>query len=466
MIGYSVYYFVRKNFSFAIPSLSAEYGITKSSFGILMTLIGLIYGVSKLLNGVLADRVNARIHMTVGLLACTILNFIFGWGASISTALTGSSSGAGFVNTMVILFAVLLILNNIFQGCGCPPCNRLLTHWVPPSELAGKMSLWNVAHSLGGSLVAILCGFILTKSGMDMSGNPEIVNGIAANLNADMDNPSDAARVLNAAAHYGAWRWCFWIPAMIGLAGVLFTFAALRDTPKSVGLPEIPGTETELDNDDSPAAFKAYIKKMVFRNPVVWIVAVADIFIYIIRYTIFDWGPTFLQESFALNPQQSGYAISAFEIGGIVGMLLCGWASDRLFHSQTQKVCAISMVLTTVFTAIFAFLPSGTNAVLMTVIIAMIGLFLYGPQALVVVIAANHATKKAASTALGVIGFMSYLSSIVSGVVVGFMVDPVKGAGMDWKSIFYGMIAVAAISAILLLSIWNKSGDGYKHQEI
>ena len=33
MIGYAIYYFVRKNFSVAMPGLTAQYGITNASFG-------------------------------------------------------------------------------------------------------------------------------------------------------------------------------------------------------------------------------------------------------------------------------------------------------------------------------------------------------------------------------------------------------------------------------------------------
>ena len=33
MIGYAMFYFVRKNFSFAIPLLNEEYGISNASFG-------------------------------------------------------------------------------------------------------------------------------------------------------------------------------------------------------------------------------------------------------------------------------------------------------------------------------------------------------------------------------------------------------------------------------------------------
>ena len=77
MIGYAMFYFVRKNFSFAIPLLEEEYGITKTSFGLIMTAGGLIYGVSKFLNGILADRTNARWHLVIGLSVCALTSVPF-----------------------------------------------------------------------------------------------------------------------------------------------------------------------------------------------------------------------------------------------------------------------------------------------------------------------------------------------------------------------------------------------------
>ena len=65
MIGYALFYFVRKNFSFAIPGLAAEYGITNTSFGLIMTVVGLIYGLSRFMNGLIADRMNGRWHMSL-----------------------------------------------------------------------------------------------------------------------------------------------------------------------------------------------------------------------------------------------------------------------------------------------------------------------------------------------------------------------------------------------------------------
>ena len=136
MIGYSMFYLVRKNFSFAMPALGVEYGITNTSFGIILTLVGLIYGVSKMINGVIADRANARWHLVFGLSVCIVLNLVFGWSDRISQWITGRPDAPDFVNAMVVIMAILLVLNNMFQGCGFAPCNRLLVNWVPPKRLA------------------------------------------------------------------------------------------------------------------------------------------------------------------------------------------------------------------------------------------------------------------------------------------------------------------------------------------
>ena len=39
MIGYSMFYFVRKNFSFAMPALGQEYCITNTSFCVILSIV-------------------------------------------------------------------------------------------------------------------------------------------------------------------------------------------------------------------------------------------------------------------------------------------------------------------------------------------------------------------------------------------------------------------------------------------
>src|SRR4051812_14365273 len=70
LIGYAFFYLVRKNLSFAMPGLKASLGLTHDAnlkLGALLSAHGIVYGISKFANGFVADRVNARWYMVIGL---------------------------------------------------------------------------------------------------------------------------------------------------------------------------------------------------------------------------------------------------------------------------------------------------------------------------------------------------------------------------------------------------------------
>ena len=67
MIGYMLFYFVRKNFSIVMPALESELGISKAKLGLFLTINGVIYGLSRFINGFLADRVSRKRMMGLGL---------------------------------------------------------------------------------------------------------------------------------------------------------------------------------------------------------------------------------------------------------------------------------------------------------------------------------------------------------------------------------------------------------------
>lgn len=461
MVGYAFFYFVRKNFSFAIPGLTAEFGITKTHFGIIMTLVTIVYGVSRFLNGVIADRLNARYHMAIGLFLCAIANFAFGWGDDLSTLITGQTGGPMFVNTMVLIFGIILIINNLIQGSGFPPVARLMTHWVPQNELATKMSIWNTSHSIGASLVAILAGYIMGTFGTNMSNNPEIVSMIAANLNVDMADTEKMKGVLESAAHMGAWKWCFWIPGAIALVGSIGLFMALRDTPSSVGLPELHTVHKK--GKDSSAEYKAFVNKYVYRNKWIWILGFANFFVYVVRFAVLDWGPTFLKEAHGMSLANAGWTVAIFEIFGIVGMLLAGWITDKYLKGKAHHTSLYCMVGVAIFMTIFYLLPSSAPSWTMILVLAMSGFFIYGPQALIGIAAANQATNRAAATANGLTGLFGYASGLVSGLGVGLIVDYFDkvSPGKAWDYVFLMMIGMAVICIFIFGLMWKAKAHGY-----
>jgi len=409
MIGYAMFYFVRKNFSFAIPLLQSEYPeITNAQFGLIMTLGGVIYGVSKLINGIIADRTNARWHLVLGLGVCVAINFIFGFSAKLSALFTGQTAGPDFIGGIVLIMSILYIINQIFQGCGFAPCNHLMVSWVPPAELASKMSFWNISHSVGAFVAAVICGYLTS------------------------------------------WQMCFWIPATISLFGIFFIIITLRDTPKSVGLPELPKVKGEISDEESKnrKAYRNFLINKVFKNPVVWILALTDLFVYIVRFAILDWGPKMLQEM-GLSSSLSGWTVALFEVAGCLGMLFAGFVSDKLFHSRSQRVCAIEMVLVAICLVVLHFVQDIHSPVLFLILLALAGFFLYGPQALLGVIASNEVSKKVASSAVGIIGFMSYVSTLITGYPLGKLADTI-----GWHPIFIIMAAVALVGFLVILPLW------------
>ena len=187
-------------------------------------------------------------------------------------------------------------------------------------------------------------------------------------------------------------------------------FFGLKDTPASVGLPD-PETMDENapvkeavkeDEGFTKLAYKRLVKKMVFNNPIIWILAVANFCVYVIRFTILDWGSTFLTQDRGLSIQTAAIVVAASEIAcGIVGTLLAGWATDKFFKSKAHQTCLVGLVGATICFVIFWMLPKDATA--MTIIsVVMASFFIYMPQALIGIACSNHATKRVAASANGI----------------------------------------------------------------
>ena len=409
MIGYTLFYFMRKNFSFAMPGLEQDCGITKAELGNFLFAGGIVYGVSKFLNGFIGDRVNSRKMLCFGLLACTLVNVAFGFVPDFTSG-----------RVMVWTFGALLVLNQLFQGTGFPPCARLIAFWVPPNELATKMSVWNTSHSVGGGLVAKICGVIM---GLGVLG--------AANQGV------------------GMWKWCFWTMAILGGLGLVAMWLALPGTPEEEGFASSEQSNNrtfEHSNNSSPSRPSAV--KNVFLSPAIWMLGCCNFTINAVRSLVADWGPTMLQEAKGFSASESGTVIMLFEFAGIVGMLVSGWATDRLFGGKAPRLCVFLMALTAVLFAAFLVVPS---TVLAAAALIAAGFTLYGPQALTGVTATNLATKSLTGTAIGFISLFSYIGVSVSGKLCGNLAQSCGG----WAVPVWSMAGVAVCGMLFFLTLWN-----------
>ena len=102
---------------------------------------------------------------------------------------------------------------------------------------------------------------------------------------------------------------------------------------------DVAGTEQPKETVENPAEFKAFVRRKVFGNPYIWLIALANFFVYTVRYAFFDWGTTLLTESKKVDIGLASNMVAMFEIFGVIGMLVCGWITDKVFGGRGGRVC-------------------------------------------------------------------------------------------------------------------------------
>jgi len=405
-LGYAGYYLVRKVFSLAIPDL-IELGYSRTELGFALSGVSIAYGLSKFIMGNVSDRSNARRFLTLGLVLSAITMIAMG-------LLPVATSSIG------IMF-VLLLLNGWFQGMGWPPCGRVMVHWFSIRERGTKMSIWNVAHNVGGGIIG-----------------PLAILGVAIFVD---------------------WHSILYFPGFVALGVAFIAWLLIRDTPQSCGLPNIekytniyPDNYSEKYEVEMTA--KEIFMKYILKNRLLWSIAFANAFVYLVRYGVLDWAPLYLKEAKGFSIQESGWAYFAYEWAGIPGTLLCGYLSDKVFKGKRAPVSIIYMVL--VFVSILMYWFS--QSILMnSIALIFIGFLIYGPVMLIGVHALDLVPKKAAGTAAGLTGLFGYVGgALFANIAMGAVVDT-----WGWNGGFIVLLG-ACVAAIILIGIsWIQEMNGH-----
>ncbi len=410
-VGYAAFYLVRNNLALAIPDILKEHPeYTKEQLGDALTALAVAYGASKFVMGSVSDRSNPRWFMPLGLLLTCAVTFAFGFSPAVYGSLT--------------LIWVLQALNGWFNGMGWPPCGKTMVHWWSTKERGTIVGTWNVAHNIGGAAVAGIAGWALV--------------------------------------FFHDWHAKFYANAAVAAVVALIIMVLLRDTPQSCGLPPVE----EYKNDYPPSYSKSHEETLGFKeiffgyvlnNKFLWFIALANAFIYFVRYGVVNWIPTYLQTAKGFNFSQAGYAWTAFELAGIPGTILCGWVSDKIFKGRRAPATMLFTLFTLVGVVIYALNGKGPLWIDIAALITA-GFFIYGPIMMIGLHALDLVPKKAAGTAAGFTGFFGYVfGSASAGKGVGWIADR-----WGWNGVFGTMVVCCLLTVIfsaLTLSHKNTSSS-------
>lgn len=314
-IGYAGFYLVRNNVSLIAPLLQSETGIDNVGLGIIANAALFAYGLSKFFSAMVSDQSNARYFMPLGLALSALVNI----GIAFVPAFSAS----------VAAFALVMFVNGWVQGIGWPPAGRVLVHWYSTNERGWKTSLWNTAHNVGGAALPALAGIGL--------------------------------------AHFAnQWQVAFWMPGVVALAIALLGFLLIRDTSESQGLPPIEEyrndpNKVESAGDDGLSTWER-IRKHVLTNRTTVMLAIANVFVYALHYGVLNWITVFLSEKHHAEIGSGMVCFAAFELAGILGTILCGYLSDKLFKGYRSGAGILFTAGTAACIAIYWLIPAGTAA--------------------------------------------------------------------------------------------------------
>jgi OPA family sugar phosphate sensor protein UhpC-like MFS transporter len=239
-----------------------------------------------------------------------------------------------------------------------------------------------------------------------------------------------------------------------GIVGGIFLINRLRDTPQSLGLPSIEKARNDFpqhnkQNQENELSAKEILFTHVLNKPILWVLGISYFFIYFIRQAISDWMVLYLVEQKGYSQITAGTSLIWFEIGGVLGGLLAGWASDKIFSGNRGPINALFCMMSVLSIYLFTVTPPNVPHAISLLIFTM-GFCLFGPVVLIGIAAAELSHKKAAATATGFIGWIAYIGAASAGYPLGQITQ-----SFGWNGFFITLIGSAAITSLLLLPLWK-----------
>ena len=344
----------------------------------------------------LGDKSNPRYFMGTGLILTGVFNVCFGFSSTLW------------------FFILFWGLNGWFQGFGWPPCARLLSYWYSEKSRGTWWSFWSTAHNIGGGLIPI---------------------------------------IVTACIHFAGWRYALFIPGFICIIFGFILFERMRDTPQSLGLPsadeieDISSPVMEMSPETKRPSTKQLLFEHVLRNKYLWFLALANMFVYVVRTGVNDWTVLYLSEARGFSLIEAGGTIPWFEAGGFLGMILAGYLSDRLVGNGRGIISASFMMLLSLPLSLF-WLAQTNSYVICSMLLFLNGIFLFGPQMLVGCTAVERTDKRAAGTASGFTGIFGYLGAAVAGYPFGVLVDR-----FGWSGFFFALLCASILGSLCFLPL-------------
>jgi OPA family glycerol-3-phosphate transporter-like MFS transporter len=412
-------------------------------FGNIFTVGVLVYGSSFVLNGPLTDRFGGRKAILVGAAGSMFANLLMGFGA---WSLLNNGPGHDYISqNFVLVYSALYGLNIYFQSFGAVAVVKCNAPWFHVRERGVFGAIFGILISLG-----IYFAFDVGYKIVNNLGVVEV----------------------------------FLIPAALLAVFWVADFFLVQNSPEEAGLEDFDTADASSGDDGPPMGTVDVFKKML-TNPIIMTIALIEFCSGFIRQAPMQWYRTFAKQTDVVLHLKGDFIYDHWGmwlcVAGIMGGVMAGIISDKVFQSRRGPVAAIlyggvilgSIALFFVYQmpvidlGVTTLAPAGVLAILVSMCVIGVHGMLSGTASM------DFGGRKNVGVAVGIIDGFVYLGtgvmSFTYGVVLpteqfddaGNLTGPVTDPA-SWSAWPISMIVVGTVGFLLATRVWNAKPKGKK----
>lgn len=394
-MAYMTYYFLRKNFSIAIPYLEST--IPKDQLGLILSATSLAYGISNFFMGIITDFINPKKFLLFGLLISVLINVIFGL--------------APVENSIIIMF-LLMFINGFAQGIGYPTSSKIISANTESSkEQNAVVTIWSLGQNIGGGLMSPL-----STLGIGIISYFSIISIFD-------------------------YKGVFLFPAAISLIFLFVTYLLFKNGNTTAT------SSINIKKEFKFSKFKRYTGELL-SNKFFLMIIFLNIIVYFIRYAILDWSPLLLSEIKHISSAHSSMLYMLYEWLGSLGTLLFASILNKLKSKDTPLLVALFFIFIVITTISYFYLP--LSNIILGIIFVGIGLLVYGPLLYVNIETMSYFSTEYIGTAIGLLGFGgNVIGAFSANFIVGFLIQ------QSWQLTYLFIIIIEIIGVITCIYLYQ-----------
>ena len=409
-VGYVVCMADRSNIGTVLPFIKKEFSINNFELGAISSFFFLGYAVSQIPAGLIISKKGTRSIVSIAILGFSIVTFLM-----------------GHVGSAVALLVLRLLLG-LAEGPTPVGMTTTINSWFPRKEKATATGLYIASTQFAPIIAPIAAAMLATNFG---------------------------------------WRSVFLWFALPGVIMAVVWFLMIRSTPEEsphvskAELEEIRSNESETARSTGRTSL-GLLDKIIRYKPVpvldtnakvlkswgIWGDMFAYFFMNNVLYGMLTWIPSYLTVARHYSIIKMGFVAAAPSVGGLIGAVIGGWVSDRIFLGRRKPTMLLTALATAIMMIVLINTPENTAAVTASLMLA--GFFLNIGWPCFTAYPMGITTRDTYSFAISLVNSGGNLGGFFAPIIIGALLDAFNN---NYNIAFMYFVVVLVIGFVLIMSL-------------